>query len=60
MARADSHGLAPESADHAFDVRQDHLPNEARQSASLLYEIIDSSVFVMTIRGRGQDFYDAR
>ena len=54
---ADSHGLAPESADHLFEVRQILFKTKSGNQYRLLYEISGSEVFIMTIRGLGQDFF---
>ena len=56
---ADMHGLAPESSDHLFDVFQFIFKTKSGNPYRLLYEIHGTDVFIMTIRGLGQDFYDS-
>lgn len=56
---ADMHGLAPESSDHPFDVYQLIFKTKSGNPYRFLYEIHGSDVFIMTIRGLGQDFYES-
>ena len=55
---ADTHGLAPESSDHPFDVFQLMFKTKSGNPYRLLYEIHGLDVFVVTIRGLGQTFYE--
>lgn len=57
---ADMHRLAPESSDHQFDVSQSIFKTKSRNPYRLLYEIRGSDVFILTIRGLGQDYYGAK
>ena len=52
---ADMHGLAPESVDHSFDVFQLMFKTKHGNSYRLLYELSDMNVFIISIRGLGQD-----
>ena len=56
---ADMHGLAPESTDHSFDVFQFMFKTKSGNPYRLLYEIHGSDVFIITIRGLGQDFFES-
>jgi len=56
---ADMHGLAPESNDYPFDVFQFIFKTKNGNPYRLLYEIHGSDVFIMTIRGLGQDFFES-
>ncbi len=55
---ADSYALAPESVDHPFDVHQVTFKTKGGNRYRMLYEINDTAVFILTIRGVGQDFVD--
>lgn len=57
---ADMHGLAPESSDHPFDVYQFIFKTKSGNPYRFLYEIHGAGVFIMTIRGLGQDFYESK
>ena len=55
---ADSYGLSPESVDHPFDVHQVTFKTKSGNQYRMLYEINETAVFILTIRGVGQDVVD--
>jgi plasmid stabilization system protein ParE len=56
---ADAHGLAPENADHALEIRQIMFRTRRGRDYRALYTIRDHMVFVMHVRAPGQDLVAA-
>ena len=54
-ARADHFGLAPESHDHPEPIRQALFKTRRGRSYRALFVIRDINVFVLHVRGPGQD-----